>query len=634
MAEKQLTEILINQNLLYLIDIHFANYICDLQDNSENPSKNPQDLWLLSAFVSFFSNQGDSAFSLNTVNNKILQDIFPLKEKKGERGNSLSDDDTDVDEIGAIKIKELNQTELLENNDVIGRPGEMKPLIFENGLFYLNRFYQYELTIADFIKERVLDYDDIANMKNEINELFPEYFIEKQINWQKIAAILALRSKFSIISGGPGTGKTTTVGKILTLMLKKNPELIIKMVAPTGKAADRLNESIKAFKQTDGKNIKSDILDAIPETAETIHRFIGINSYKPKYDKYSPAPIDLLVIDEASMVSLPLFAKTFEALPEDCRVILLGDKDQLMAVENGNVLKDITDTEILNSFSSEFAECVAFLTDNKIKVDTANTSALIEDAAIQLEYSWRFKDSSGIGNLSKAVNAADQHTPPENLLDLFEKYDDINLLPVCTEKAITEFIVSFCNHNLADYKKALSAGDIAQILDSLAKFRVLCAVNEGPYGVNEINQLIEKTLFKRKDSNSFYHGRPILITVNDYKLNLMNGDVGIIIQDGQGELKAFFPAGDGSFREFSPASLGDHRTAFSISIHKSQGSEFDNVFIILPAEKNKILTKELIYTAITRAKKQCTIISSPEIFYQSAIPRMLRQSGLKSKISQ
>lgn len=610
------------------IDIHFADYICQVQDSSSS-----ENLWLLAALVSYFANEGDSAFSIERVRGRTLKDIFDTKDTDNFEDNAPFDE----------KMTTLEEAELLKNDLAIGEPGELKPIIFDGVLFYLNRFNQYEETVADFIKNHARNHDDVTCMEKEINELFKNNYIENtdHINWQKIAAIMALRSGFSIISGGPGTGKTHTVGKILTLLIEKNPETRIKMVAPTGKAADRLNESIKKFKNNEKKNAKqeereeinSDVLDKIPESAETIHKFIGINSYKLKYDKYSPAPIDVLVIDEASMVSLPLFAKTFEAISKECRVILLGDKDQLMAVENGNVLKDMTDSETLNSFSSDFVHCVAKLTNNELKLPITATPTLMEDAAIQLEHSYRFDEKSGIGHLSNAVNLADENTTQEELLALFDKYPDIEILHESTKEDIKKYIRLFCKEHLKEYKKALDAGDVRGIMASLAKFRILCAVNDGPFGVNEINELIEQTLLKKKSADSFYHGRPVLITTNDYKLGLMNGDIGIIIEDGDKELKAYFPGSDDTFREFNPASLGDHKTAFTISIHKSQGSEYENVFIILPPEENKILTKELIYTAITRASGKCTVISSHKIFHKAAITKMRRQSGLKSKIT-
>jgi exodeoxyribonuclease V alpha subunit len=621
-------ELLKNNNLLEQIDIHFADYICELQDVEDH------ELWLLAAFTSYFANQGDSAFSLSRINGRQLCEIFDLKEKEND------EDKKGFDIIAGTIMPTLDHKKLLPYKKVIGAPGELKPLVFEGELFFLNRFFQYEQTVANFVIKRASNHRDISDMKSQIDNLFLENFVatikSQIINWQKVAAIMAIRSDFSIISGGPGTGKTTTVGKILTLLLEKEPGLVIKMVAPTGKAAERLNESIKLFKQQWGTKIEPEILDAIPETAQTIHRFLGINAYKLYYDKYSPAPIDILVIDEASMVSLPLFAKTFDALPDHCRVILLGDKDQLMAVENGNVLKDMTDADTLNAFSLDFVDTVADMTDQEIELEVIKTPTFIDDDVIQLEYSWRFHDSSGIGILSRTVNAADESTPQEELLDLFPKYSDIKLEAITDEKGIKEFIIKFCKDHLTGYKEALAKGNIAEIIEALAKFRVLCAVNDGPFGVNEINPLIEKALFPDRNSTLFYHGRPILITQNDYRLNLVNGDVGIIIKenlsDDNSELKAFFPAADGTFREFNPASLGEHRTAFTISIHKSQGSEFENVYIILPDEGNRILTKELIYTAITRAKENCTIIASPEILCQAARKRMVRISGLKEKL--
>lgn len=624
MKQANLKELLIQHSLLSEIDIHFANYICESADPAAI------SLWLLAAFVSYFSNQGDSAFALHTVNHKTLDEIFNLKELGEGTENA-----TVLNSIAGIRITGLAKAELLKYNSVIGQPSELKPIIFADELFYLNRFYQYETTVTEFIKTRVNDYNDIAMLKKELNELFPDNFtpVTNNINWQKVAAIVALRSKFAVISGGPGTGKTTTVGKILTLLLKQQPDLIIKMVAPTGKAADRLNESIRNFKSQLGHGIAHEIIANLPETAETIHRFLGINSRKPRYDKYRPAPIDLLLIDEASMVSLPLFAKTFEALPKRCRVILLGDKDQLMAVENGNVLQDITDSEALKAFSPKFVKLVAELTYGQIKLDTVTTPALIDDVAVQLKYSWRFRDSIGIGELSRAVNAADEHTTVDALLSLFDRYADLSFQPIAQPEMLETFIVEFCEKHLADYKANLQDSNINRILNSLAQFRILCAVNDGAFGVNEINRQIEHKLFNNRLPNAFYHGRPILITANDYRLGLMNGDVGIIIENAQGELKAYFTDSDNRLREFNPASLGEHRTAFAISIHKSQGSEFENVFIILPDRMNKILTKELVYTAITRAKRSCTMIATPNIFYQAVIASMQRQSGLKGKLS-
>ncbi len=585
------------------IDLHFADYISKLSaDDNLN-------LWLIAAFVSYYANHGHSAFDTDSVSEKKAIDIFDIDENN-ENSNIL--------------FPKLILSE--QYNNGIGKGDELKPLIFENGYYYLNKYYKNEVIISDFIKNRTKKIDNIQNMKNDINQFFKNNIVGGFVNWQKVAAILALRAKFAIISGGPGTGKTTTVGKVLALLVKHNPKLRIKLVAPTGKASDRLNESIKNFKEQ-SSGIDKYILDKIPESAETIHKFLGINSRQLKYDKYTKAPIDLLLIDEASMVSLPIFAKTFEALSNDCRVILLGDKDQLMAVENGNVLKDITDLKNLNSFSAQFANVINDITDNQLRLDISKSPQLITDCVVQLEHSYRFNSQSGIGELSKFVNNANQVNTESELVNLFNEFDDINI----EDLDIKSFVKNICKANLLEYMESLKEMNIAKSLDALSKNRVLCALNESEYGVKNLNLMIEQLLFSESKKNDFYHGRPILITENDYKLNLMNGDVGIILRDNN-DLNACFRGNNGEFRKINPANLGEYTTAFAISIHKSQGSEFDNVFIVLPKKDNKILTKELIYTAITRAKKKCNIISSTSLFFKSSIKRMHRQSGLSSRM--
>ncbi len=592
----------IKSNLFQQIDIHFADFMCGLENNSDF------NLWLLSVFVSYYSNQGHSAFDVNTIKNKTVFDIFDIDENNENANIAIPD------------LKNLDKY-----NIAIGKANELKPLIFENGLFYLNKFHQYETIVKNFIEERVNEYDDISDLKNDINNLFLENEVEGQPNWQKVAAILALRAKFSVISGGPGTGKTTTVGKVLALCLQKNNKLKIKLVAPTGKAADRLQESINKFKLEYQDKLNKDILELIPENAETVHRFLGLFDNKMKYNKNSLAPVDLLLIDEASMVSLPLFAKIFSALPKHCKVILLGDKDQLMAVENGNVLRDITVSKNLNTFSEDFVNCVNDITDNNLQLNT-NTSVL-NDLTVHLEYSWRFKNDSGIGLLSKLVNETTPTTQIDDFNKLFLKYNDISIINI-NENLEKEFVKNYCLKNLKNYMNAVNTNDLKEAISTLSQSKILCAVNDGAYGVNEINSMIEKILFPYiKDK--FYHGQPILITENNYKLKLMNGDIGIIFLNKSNQLEAYFPQSDGSFMEYSPSSLEGHTKAFAISIHKSQGSEFENIAIVLPKNHNKILTKELIYTAITRAKKSCTIISSTSQIHKIAQIKTLRISGLK-----
>ncbi len=619
---------LIQSGLLNEIDIVFADYICSKQEQET------LQLWMLAAMLSYSVNNGDSAFDSESISGCSLADVFniptPGKESSKqdrERYNTLSEK----------KFITFNNEELLKYSEVIGFSGDSKPIIFNCNLFFLNKFDNYENIVANFIKERIQHNKKIApQMTTKINDLFPVNSDAYAINWQKVAAILAIKNDFLVISGGPGTGKTTTSGQILTLLLEDDPNLIINMVAPTGKAADRLSESIRKFKTQYQDQLPDSILGKIPEKAETIHKFLGIAMSTPKYSEFAPAPTDLLLIDEASMVSLPLYAATFKALKQTCKVILLGDKDQLMAVENGNVLNDITSAEHLNRFSANFAKSIATITDNALTVEIAKDSKNpMEDVAVQLEHSWRFDQNSGIGHLSRLLNSATTATKSDEISSLIDRFEDVNLVSINCKDALSEYISNLCTTTLNKYTEAVESNDIDAVFQQLSQFRILCALNNTPFGVHQINSKIEQELFPDTATATFYHGQPIMITKNDYRLKLSNGDVGVIFQDLEsGELKAFFQASDDDFRKLTPSSMDEYTTAFAISIHKSQGSEFNNVYIILPPEKNPILTKELIYTAVTRAKEQCTVIASPKILYHCAITKMHRTSGLQQKLIQ
>ena len=626
-------KLILDNNILNDIDTVFADLICDIQSTSSD-NQQFDDLWLLAAFLSYSANNGDSSFAPKFYENKLFSDVFNIKNQF--KFNVLSE--VNQNNLLNQKIPRFDIDKLIKYSKVIGKADSTPSpvIVFDGEQFYLNKFYFYEKQIAEFIKKRLTNKLKLSDkMKSDVNSLFPN-IVENKINWQKIAAVLALTNNFLVISGGPGTGKTTTAGSILALLLMQNQKRNIKMIAPTGKAADRLNESINTFKLENKSGIDESIIDIIPENAETIHRYLGINSFKPTFTKYNKSPVDVLLIDEASMVSLPLFAKTFEVLNDDCKVILLGDKDQLMAVENGNVLNDITSAEELNKFSKKFVDITKEITDNEIILPVADDkNNPIENIAVQLEHSWRFQSDSGIGELSKRVNSADSKTDYNECSSIFDKFKDIRIENKTTEKEISDSIKEICDNQLNTYIELIECGDKDNIFKELSQFRILCAINNGPFGVNEINKFIEKTLFPDIATSSFYNGQAIMITKNDYNLKLSNGDVGVILNDNKsGELKAYFRGSENEdYISYNPSSLDEYTTAFAISIHKSQGSEFNKVFIILPPEQNRILTKELLYTGITRAKEECTVIASENIFITAAKTKIVRQSGLKSKLT-
>ncbi|MCK5834645.1 MAG: exodeoxyribonuclease V subunit alpha, partial [Lentisphaeria bacterium] len=508
--------------------------------------------------------------------------------------------------------------------------GDAKPLIYDEhlGLIYLYRYWQSEQDVAHFIKKRVgtLDSNLCAGLEETFKLLFERGDSDERsynpINWQEVAAFAALQSKFCVISGGPGTGKTTTVAKILTLLLKEDPSLRIDLVAPTGKAADRLKESIRGVKETLPLAQLGVDPDKIPNEASTIHRYL---KYHPnqgfRYNSENKRNTNLLLVDEASMVSVSLFSKLFSALEDDCRVILLGDKDQLASVDNGNVLGDITSAESINQFSQKFVDAyqkVAQCSKKPATLEVVKSPTALDDAVIKLEFSFRFKADSGIGVLSKMVNEATTAEDSTTAFDYLSKSanadkEDVFWSELPGEKQLGSSLKAFLAQKelklpLGRYKEACKQGDAQQALKAFGEIRVLCAVNEGVYGVLNLNELLEKIIFG-KQQDLFYVGRPIIVTQNDHNLKIYNGDIGVILKDKENTSQAYFLSEGDGIKQISPAYLPDHQTAFATTIHKSQGSEFNTVLMVLPDQESRLLTKEIIYTGITRAKENITVWS-------------------------
>ena len=278
------------------IEIHFAEYVANLAEPSRR-----SETWLLAALTARSASKGDSAFSIASISGKRVADIF------GRLGaDAVSDDPT---------FPELDPQRIAADSAAVGRPGEMKPIVFDDELFYLHKFHAYEEIVADFIGKRVASPDRSAIGESALLSMLGN--VEKdEIDWQKAAATLSLRNSFLIVSGGPGTGKTTTAAVMLALAVERNPDISIKLVAPTGRAAERLGESIRIFKTENADSLPEEIALAMPDEAETIHRFLGIGSRRPRFDRNRKAPVDLLLVDEASMVSLWLFARLFEVYVE------------------------------------------------------------------------------------------------------------------------------------------------------------------------------------------------------------------------------------------------------------------------------------------------------------------------------
>ncbi|NTW51623.1 MAG: exodeoxyribonuclease V subunit alpha [Chlorobiaceae bacterium] len=492
----------------------------------------------------------------------------------------------------------------------VGRPGEHCPLVLDNeGRLYLYRYFRYQETLSEQIRSRAssrLEEIDGSSLCESLDRLLPTD--GKGDQRQREAASSALMRRFSVISGGPGTGKTSTVVRILALLLEQPGGLRqrIAMAAPTGKAAARLSSSIVAIRES--LPCADEVKGAIPDAVTTIHRLLGPlpGAARFRHTAQNPLPYDTVIVDEASMVDLPLMTALISALLPDARLVLLGDKEQLASVAAGAVLGDI---------------CRA----------GESAGSAVEGCVTVLEKNYRFSEGSGIGELSRAVNAGEEHMA----LSLFgQTGGTISLEPSPMVEHIRTRLSGFV---LDGYRQYLEAKEPLEALQRFERFRILCALREGPWGASGMNQAAEALLagaaLIRRDG-VFYRGRPLLITENDYSHRLFNGDTGIIFPDPEtGLLRAFFAAPDGSARSIPPEFLPHHETAFAMTVHKSQGSEFQRVLLVLPPEDKALLTRELIYTGITRGKESIAIWGDEKVFTSAVRRRIERRSGLREALA-
>jgi exodeoxyribonuclease V alpha subunit len=532
-----------------------------------------------------------------------------------------------------VAPKADNWTKKLQGTDVVGRPGEFKPLILdEQSRLYLRRYWEYEKRLADIIKSCLKAARPAVNvdlLRQGLERFFPG---KGETNWQKVAAFMAVMSKFCVITGGPGTGKTRTVAAILALLLEQagNRPLRIALTAPSGKAAARLKEAVQNAKGS--LNCVSEIKALLPTDATTIHRLLGAIADSPYFRHNADHQLitDVVIVDEASMVDLALMSKLFQATPQTARIILLGDKDQLTSVEAGYILGDICNTGAIIELSKEFGKLYAASTGETLALKMRPRENAIQDTIVELQRNYRFKSNGGIFKLSNAINTGEVETALEVLRN--KSHDDVSwhlspparALPAAVREKVTD-----------GYKEYLQTDDPAEALAKFGKFQILCALRNGPYGVGELNKLAEQTLFDAgllEREGQWYGGRPIMITRNDYNLKLFNGDIGIAFPDGNGKMRVFFAHADGKIRKFSPSRLPAHETVFAMTIHKSQGSEFDGVLLILPSEDAPILTRELIYTGLTRARDRVEIWSPESVLRAALAKQATRTSGLRDAL--
>lgn len=467
------------------------------------------------------------------------------------------------------------------------------PLILDNGYLFTHRYWAYEWKLANQVLKLSAVKFHVPNLEDVLDRYFG--IQTNETNWQRKAAQTAVTQAFCIITGGPGTGKTTAVVKILvSLQELMDKQLLIALTAPTGKAAMRLQESISKSKNQ--LPCPDEIAQQIPEVVSTLHRLLGAKPPSPYfyYNADRPLPHDLVIVDEASMVDLALMAKLVDALRPGARLILLGDKDQLASVEAGAVLADLTRT--------------------------------LPGCTLELKKSFRFNQN--IKQFAEAVNA-------QNVIRAWEVLQSQQGNIIHLSKDLITYVAQKHWDYLSLVKKK---ADFADIYQAFIRFQVLCSNRHGTNGTQEINALVERQLEGSGHINKtgeWYAGRPIMITQNNAAMRLFNGDMGICLPDHDNEdrLKVFFP-GDGNIKKFLPARLSACETIYAMTIHKSQGSEFNEILIALPPLMNLVLSKELLYTAITRAKEKVVIASEKLIFEQTIKHKTERFGGLAEKITQ
>ncbi len=651
------------QNLLRPLDYQFARFICE-QDRAAD-----QHLAVLAAFTSYQLGRGDVCLPLDRIASLVdewpkglrreFRLLFNALESDCLRPQPVAANELPVSDDAPVTLDMFAEpvvqpaavsltrpVSLSERYGSIGEPGAEAPLIFDGERLYLQRYFSFEAYLNQQIARlaQPLDVDE-PSLKQGLAQLFtPD--VSQPVDWQQVAVAVALRRRFSIISGGPGTGKTTTVTRLLALYvqqqcLQNGADFVpaIKLAAPTGKAAARLSESIAQAR--DQLNISRDVIDRIPVEATTIHRLLGTipNSKRFRHNADNPLHLELLVVDEASMIDLPMMARLLAALPPHGRIILIGDKHQLASVEAGSVLGDICawhlqDKQGLSPVTSELrysADQAGYLS-RVCGLDAGSVTGgtrEVADSLALLRHSYRFDAASGIGQLAAAINGGDaiQIEPV-----LKKGYGDIDFIPLSSDSYPQ--LIGATAEGYSEYLRALRAGAApSDVLKIFAQVQLLAVLRQGVYGVEGLNQALEQRLNRMgliQTSQQWYAGRPVMIVQNDHQLGLYNGDIGIVQPDQDGRIRVWFedPHHPDGVRGVLPSRLPGHETVFAMTVHKSQGSEFARVLMILPPEDGPLMTRELVYTGVTRAKQRLELYARLSSLKGATARRTERASGL------
>ncbi len=649
------------ENAISQADYYFAQFIAEKQQ-AENDPQEVKDLAIfLSALCSYHQQQ--AGHTCVKLTDKLLQNPFNLGQEKQEW----------LQKFQAKMVFPVSQwQEVLAQHIAFTQTPEteIKPLVFKFNALYFYRVWQDEDRIAHFFnqyfQQETQNKFSAQEIKEVLDRFFPQAFSQlmpgEAHHYQKMAVATAIKQPFCILTGGPGTGKTTTVTRLLlALQTLAQGRLSIKLVAPTGKASARLTESLqnslRDLQNRENIQISEELKQQLPQEAETLHRLLGVRYFgtETKYHARNPINVDVLVVDEASMIDLTLMATLINALRPETKLILLGDQDQLSSVEAGAVLAELgkfqyNGQQQLLPYSP--AHC-AYLAETTGENLFAQAQALpFRDCLCHLVASRRFGSRPQIGELARAINAR----RGEESWQLFAKYPQseqialINFDQIQTFSKPEEFqlrqcvqaVVKRAVEEYADYLNYIQSlhqqnlpmqNYVEQIFQKFNQIRFLTALRKNALGSETLNQLIfealkNKGLLHFHQGKENYLGKPILITQNDRNVNLYNGDIGLYLLEsnanGEKQGRYWFENGNNEL----PSRLPAHESAFVMTVHKSQGSEFKHTFLVLPREFNPVLSKELIYTGVTRAKEKISIFSSEKVWKYSVRTATERQSAL------
>ncbi len=583
-------------------------------------------LLVAGALCSLFLGNGHTCIDLAAIQEKPPEGITVLQLK----------DELALDHVYSVEdwCRTLLSSSLVMGSDGFFSDMAKCPMVLAGTRLYLYRYFQYEQKVLAYLL-RQFNISPFEPDKALIEQLFPEKTDE--VDWQKVAVANVASLPFSVISGGPGTGKTTMVTKLLALLVaqsaKQGKSLRIELAAPTGKAAARLKESI--FNTKTKLFLNDEIKQAIPEKASTLHCLLGSDFGRSRFrhHKDNPLHLDVLLVDEASMVDLPMMAKLIDAMPPHARLILLGDKDQLASVEAGSVLGDVS-LEIEKAyFQPDWAARLTQLTGENVNYFANPTAPPISRTLTLLRKNYRFDANSGIEYLAKAINSGDIKRV---LACLQANYRDVHWY--VPDERQTKLNIAVLAKGYDVYWEAVGQKvDTASLYKVFFSYQILTAMRQGEFGVEQVNKQIEQYFYQRGrmvNPHVWYPGKAVMLTRNDADLGLFNGDIGLCMPDITLRLRVWFMQPDGSFTGLLPSRLSEFEVVFAMTVHKSQGSEFEHVSLLLPMTPSPVLTRELIYTGITRARKEFTLWGSEKLVMAVAQTSIERHSGLSEELWQ